>query len=160
MINDGGVLKLKNPAAPLWRESSESNKEGIMLELYKDGDALGIITDIETEETFTREFARLLDRLIMNKAYDGDWEFQLELWFKAAFDVIAKLRGYKANVEVHTLIKSGKFTPISDRVIEAINARDSALPQPKPQNLGEALEEMNNALANVHADEAREEMKA
>lgn len=78
-----------------------------MIELFKDGDQMAIRTDCPTEIAFQMEFAELFSTVIEDGDHDGDWEFQLRYWLPQFVDICCKLRGYKADVETHTVLVAG-----------------------------------------------------
>ena len=67
-----------------------------MIELYKDGNVMGIATDEKTEPQFIEEISQLLGELIEEKEYEHDWEFQFFHWLPQIVDICCKYRGYKA----------------------------------------------------------------
>ena len=82
-----------------------------MLELYKDGDNMGIVTDAPDERTFTELFSSALSTLIDNDVHAGDWDFQLGIWLPQYADIVGKLRGYKTDVKTSTVMVAGEFMP-------------------------------------------------
>ena len=80
----------------------------MMLEFHKDGDHMGIVTDAESEDDFTRAVASALSDMIDKQCYTSDWAFQLELWLPAYADIIGALRGYKTGAEKHTVYSAGR----------------------------------------------------
>ena len=82
-----------------------------MIELFKDGDHMGIRTDCCDAGKFSDELARAFDGLVETKRFDGDWLFQFERWLPLAFEIWAKLRGYKADVVEQRQIYAGNILP-------------------------------------------------
>ena len=82
----------------------------MFIELHKDGDSMGIMTDADNEDDFTDAVSAALAELIDKGAYTGDWIFQFKLWLPAYVDIIGALRGYKTNVSKHTVYAAG--TPV------------------------------------------------
>jgi hypothetical protein len=68
-----------------------------MIELYKDGDQMAILTDAKDEREFMDEMSELLDRAIRSNENETDWQFQLQRWLPQMVDVCCKYRGYKCN---------------------------------------------------------------
>lgn len=94
-----------------------------MVELYKDGDDMVIVTDAQTEGGFLNEFAELLAAMIENGTFDSDWEFQLRFWLPSVVDICCKYRGYKTDVlEKRVLCAGGSgfsgFPPLVSRIRE------------------------------------------
>jgi hypothetical protein len=59
------------------------NKESdfrYVIAFHKDGDRMGISTTLDREVEFLSGCASILSSLIEFGAFDGDWDFQLELW--------------------------------------------------------------------------------
>jgi len=53
-----------------------------MINLYKDGDHMGMETDCCTNDIFVEQLSSLLSALIDNKNFETDWEFQLNYWLR------------------------------------------------------------------------------
>ena len=70
-----------------------------MIQLFKDGDRMAIVTDAPTEDQFIRAFSDLLSRMIDDGQYEGDWEFQLGFWLPQVVDICCQYRGYSRDVE-------------------------------------------------------------
>lgn len=66
------------------------------VELYKDGDNMGIVTSCQTENDFMAVVCRELDLMIRNNHFFGDWEFQLNYWLPQIIDICLKYRGLEA----------------------------------------------------------------
>jgi hypothetical protein len=78
-----------------------------MIELYKDGDRMAILTDAPDEDTFIRDMATVFGGLIEHGSFDYDWEFQFGYWLPAIVDICCKYRGYKNNVAERRVLCSG-----------------------------------------------------
>lgn len=80
------------------------------VKLYKNGDNMGIWTDVVDEDAFIDELAAALSEIIQAKTYDSDWEFQLFHWLPSIVDICCAFRGYKNNVAVKTVMSAGTLT--------------------------------------------------
>jgi hypothetical protein len=78
-----------------------------MIELYKDGNVMNIVTDAKNEVNFIDEFSELFSDMIQEKAYDNDWQFQLLEWVPQVVDICCKYRGYKSQVFEKKLLIAG-----------------------------------------------------
>jgi len=94
-----------------------------MLHLYKDGDHMGILTDIEDEARFVEKFSVLLARIVEDGTYAGDWEMQFAHWLPAYNEIVAKLKGYKANVRTRTVMEAGEFTPTQISLVAMLDEK-------------------------------------
>ena len=74
------------------------------VKLYKDGDRMGIMTDISNEDDFIDKVSHALENLIMREAHVGDWHFQFIHWLPCIVDICGSMRGYKTNV--HKIIET------------------------------------------------------
>lgn len=83
------------------------------VQLYKDGDAMAIQTDCQTEDEFVEQFSDLLSDLISNNKYEHDWEFQFSYWLPQFTDICCAYRGYKNKVTKRTVMLSG-YPRVSD----------------------------------------------
>ena len=86
------------------------------IQLHKDGDTMAIVTDALDEQDFTQEFSKLLSEMIDENSFEGDWEFQFDIWLPQFVDICCKYRGYKNNVEEKKVLIAGSFTPSSEPV--------------------------------------------
>lgn len=78
-----------------------------IVQLFKDGDQMGIRTTATTDEEFWRHLSAELGALIDAGRFAGDWDFQLSIWLPEAFEIAAKLRGYKADVFEERVLYAG-----------------------------------------------------
>lgn len=81
------------------------------VQLYKEGQALAIQTDCQTEEAFTEQFCELLTMAIDGNTHAGEWEFHLRQWLPQFVELCNAYRGYKAKVTTKTIYTSGDITP-------------------------------------------------
>ena len=76
--------------------------------LWKDGgDGMGVETNVIDPEAFIIEFSKAIAQIAELEKFKGDLEFQLSHWIPNAFDIVAKLKGYKAEVEEIRILRSG-----------------------------------------------------
>lgn len=76
--------------------------------LWKEGDHMGVETNIQKPEDFKREFASALADIVERNAFPNDWEFQLNYWLDYAFAILLKLSGYKEDsVEMQSIARAG-----------------------------------------------------
>lgn len=78
-----------------------------MIELYKDGDCMAMLTDAPDADAFIEEFAELLSTMIEAGDFDGDWQFQLERWFGQMSEILCSLKGHESPVIKNTIRISG-----------------------------------------------------
>lgn len=78
-----------------------------MIELYKDGDNMAIVTDVGDEEEFLNDMSDVFGDLIDHGIYENDWAFQFGRWLPAIVDICCKLRGYKNNVAERRVLCAG-----------------------------------------------------
>lgn len=83
----------------------------VMLELFRDGNRFGLVTDSGDERTFTQQFATALQAVIVKEASELSRSVVTENWLKQFTEVVLKMRGYKANVRTRQLIEAGEFSP-------------------------------------------------
>lgn len=81
------------------------------IKFYKDGKHMAIETDCRNEEEFVDQISGLLDSMIEQKSYDGDWCFQFTYIIPIVVDLCCAYRGYKSGVEKHMVLVAG------DRVV-------------------------------------------
>lgn len=97
------------------------------VKLYKNGDDVAVQTNCTEDRSFVEEFAITLAALIDRNGDRGyDWQFDLERWFGQGFEVLAKLRGYKADVVEERLITAGRLSPCPGDLIVDSNDPASA----------------------------------
>ena len=93
-----------------------------MIELYKDGDNMAILTDASGEEDFLDQFSKLFGEMIEEETFAHDWEFQLYRWLPEVVDICCKYRGYKNNVSERRVLCSGgngfPSIPLVSRIIQ------------------------------------------
>ena len=77
------------------------------LRFFKDGDQMGLRTNIQDEREFLEALSESVGSMITTKDFENDWAFQLRYWLPQAFEIVAKLRGYKSGVEVDQVLTSG-----------------------------------------------------
>lgn len=78
------------------------------LKLFRSGGKAGVQTTCVTAEEFVSELARALT-LLAQDGYFGKSESSeaMSQWLPASFEIVAKLKGYKADVEEERVIYSG-----------------------------------------------------
>ena len=64
-----------------------------MIKLYKSGDNMGIATDLVNEDDFVDEISELFEKLINEKSYENDWEFQFMYWLPQIASILMFFRG-------------------------------------------------------------------
>jgi hypothetical protein len=79
------------------------------VQLFKYGDSMAIKTDCGNEGQFRDEFCELLNHLIDQGTYEGDWMFQFQLWLDQYVEIVNAYRGYKCKVEKSTVITCGNI---------------------------------------------------
>ena len=89
----------------------------IMVELFKDGDNMGIVTDARTEYEFISQISEAFDSLITQDRFEGDWEFQFSFWLPQIADICCAYRNYKNSVVVRRQFISGEFYPVKEHSI-------------------------------------------
>jgi len=95
-------------------------------EFFKSGDSMAIRTNARTEDDFIRSASEVLDEMIENERFAGDWEFQLFRWLPQIVDIACKLRGYKADVQEERVLIAGGL-PLDER--ELVGATKESSPQ-------------------------------
>ena len=78
-----------------------------MIELYKNGDKMAILTNAKNEDDFIDEISFLLDEIIDKKAYENDWYFQLLYWLPQIVEICCYYRGYKTEIAEGKVLISG-----------------------------------------------------
>jgi hypothetical protein len=78
-----------------------------MIELWKDGDDMAILTDSIDEDAFIRDFSEIMSAMIDDGTFEGDWDFQLCHWLPSFVDICCKYRGYKNNVYEKRVLAAG-----------------------------------------------------
>jgi len=78
-----------------------------MIEFYKDGDDMSILTDAIDEGTFIHEVSEVLAGLVEDGTFDSDWDFQLGNWLPCIVDICCKYRGYKNSVAERRVLCAG-----------------------------------------------------
>lgn len=76
--------------------------------LHKDGEHMGVETNCTDEREFWTELSDSLAKAIEGK-YLGQAQEQFQRWLPQAFECLAQLRGYKANVIVEQVVKAGEI---------------------------------------------------
>lgn len=110
-----------------------------MLELYRDGEKVGLMTDAESEEEFRRAFSDLFAGLIaQGRVIEGT---DCNAILRQFSEVVCKLRGYKSNVRTRTLIEAGDFTPGEVMLEAKVDTRGKVL-IPEAQNIARATEKV------------------
>lgn len=64
--------------------------------LHKDGQHMAVETNAASEDEFLEGFSSAIAMVVQSGVHDGDLDFQLRYWMECAFNVIAKMRGYKS----------------------------------------------------------------
>ena len=106
------------------------------VQLYKDGDRMQIMTDESDEGDFVSAFACLLEAMIDEGSYDGDWHFQFFHWLPQFVDVCCAYRGYKTKVISKTVFWAGDGTPPYDPVAQIDSHKRVSVP-PAGERMGE-----------------------
>ena len=138
-----------------------------MIELYKDGDHMAILTDAKDEREFMDQVSELLADVIGsdngylrvagnedflyglqewlsgkdNTGYSGlsnDWEFQLGRWLPQIVDICCKYRGYKADVLERKVLIAGD-SMLSDEPTHRLTSRAHTIIQESDEEQGESL---------------------
>jgi len=82
-----------------------------MLDLFKNDDRYGLVTDCADERTFLEQFAAALAAVTVKETDEVERATQVENWLEQCVEVVCKLRGYKSTVRTRSLIEAGEFTP-------------------------------------------------
>lgn len=95
-------------------------KGGVMrpfVKLYRDGDALAVQSNIAEEVEFMRHFTEAIAIALADGKVE-DTQFIMSKWIPQGFEIMAKLRGYKSDVEEQRLLTAGganwKNDPVAD----------------------------------------------
>jgi hypothetical protein len=104
-FDDGfGLRRTSNNSIP-------KSKGRPMIEFFKNGDALAIRTDAQTENEFFDGLADAIQQM-SNGEMKNDLEYHLRFWLPQAFEILCKLRGYKADVQEKRILMAGaRFVP-------------------------------------------------
>ena len=78
-----------------------------MIEMYKDGNVMSIVTDSNDERDFLQDLSALLAGEIAAGNFQDDWEFQFNNWLPQVVDICNKYRGYKSPVAERRVLISG-----------------------------------------------------
>jgi hypothetical protein len=89
------------------RRAEGTTMQECRVEFFKDGDRMGVRTSATTADEFLREVATVLGALIDSGEHQDDWEFQLFYWLPQVCEIVAKLKGYKADVEESRILYAG-----------------------------------------------------
>lgn len=92
---------------PIRPETGRAGMNRNSVTFFKDGDLMGLRTTAQTEEQFWRDYAEAWAGFIGEEKFTGDWSYQLECWSKQAFEIVAKLRGYKSDVVEERVLYTG-----------------------------------------------------
>lgn len=103
-------------------EKDEDQDMRPYVKLYKASDQLGIETNCSNESEFNSHLASALAKAIESGQHDGDWQFPLERWLPAAFEIFAKIRGYKSNVVEHRILVAGHHPGWTDDALDAVSS--------------------------------------
>ena len=87
------------------------------VKLYKDGDNMGVETNVSDEREFFDLLSQKLGQLIDDDRFKGDWEFQLMGWLPKAFEIVAKIRGYKSDVVEERVLYAGAAFPTDELLV-------------------------------------------
>lgn len=128
-----------------------------MIQFFKDGDNMGLLTDVQDPIEFGRQLSDALSHLIDADCYQGDWEFQLGFWLPCAFEIWARLKGYKADVEERRTIYAGS-SMVSDREVVATYDRGETIFD-RATGLSAALHSIVNNLESASPSEGSSEKK-
>jgi hypothetical protein len=91
------------------KRTRHATQEALMsVQLYKDGNAMAIETDCDTEALFVRKFCHMLSEMIEAGSYDGDWEGQLHSWLPQFVEICNAYKGYKTSVRQKTVYIAGE----------------------------------------------------
>lgn len=99
-----------------------------MLKIYRQGQNLGLMTDLQEERQFREQFATLMQEAMTKKELKA--KDDLSLLLECFSNVVAKLRGYKSEVRVRTIIEAGVFVPDEDDLLVGISEREALEEQP------------------------------
>lgn len=88
-----------------------------MIEFYKDGTNLSVATEATEPDAFLRAAAKALSEMIDSKAYEGQWQQQLDGWLPQIVEIACKLKGYKAEVQETRRIIAGPVLPHSKDLV-------------------------------------------
>jgi hypothetical protein len=114
-----------NPEA--WRKNMTVNVELVgnwfiqqkekerMVKFFKDGKALALQTDAQTEQHFTRDFAIALQDFMTGQNFEGQHE--IETYLHNFAEICCKMRGYKAEVKEQRLLTVGDINPASETCV-------------------------------------------
>ena len=110
-----------------------------MIELYKDGDYIVIMTDEKDERDFLDQMSRLLNDMIEARQYENDWYFQFSFWLPQIVNICCKYRGYKSSVLARQLLISGSLPPNKMEPTSSIDRDESTLTPSTSITRGELL---------------------
>jgi len=99
----------KSPKSPSTLAFEKGQKP--MIEFFKNGDALAIRTDAQNETEFFDGLAEAITQMASGEM-KNDLEYHLRFWLPQAFEILCKLRGYKADVQEKRVLMAGaRFVP-------------------------------------------------
>jgi hypothetical protein len=111
------------------------------VKLYKDGNVTGVETNAADSPDFMRLLAQALGKLVEDGKYESDWEYQFSQWLPQAFNINAKLNGYKSDVQEIRVLRSGYSSFSSNDEVYATPTGPSAA----------IIEDINNPFQEVEA---------
>lgn len=90
---------------------STGTQGGSMLELFRDGNRFGLVTDCPDEGSFTDEFTAALVAVVETSDETSDRVLKVNSYLRHYAEVVCKLRGYKTTVRTRQVIEAGEFSP-------------------------------------------------
>lgn len=78
-----------------------------MVKLYKDGDRMAVETNCTDPDTFIQQCSEVLDKLIEEGEFDGDWALQLMYWLPQIATIYYKLGGDLSELESSSFFVAG-----------------------------------------------------
>lgn len=100
-----------------------TNGKRIQVKFYKDGDHMAVETTHTESSDFLDDVAWQLAGMAENRVFEGNWAFPLCHWLPQIVEIACKLRGYKADVEVEQIVRSGCITPRPCDVVWPLEAK-------------------------------------
>lgn len=96
--------------------------------LHKDGDHMGVETNCTDERDFWAQFSAVLADALENK-FLGHAQEQLQRWLPQAFECVAQLRGYKADVVVEQVVRAGEVYSGNQEVFSSERPQLTVVPK-------------------------------
>lgn len=105
----------------IYRDATRFNPMRPYVNLYRDGDAYALSTNITDERVFVEQVSAALVDGITSSNGEGETQpahIQLAQWLPQAIDVVCKLRGYKApSVEEQRVLTAGRISPRDTAIV-------------------------------------------